>query len=92
MIPFVFQGGLLVTLQTKKNHITNLKSALRMVLISLLFHAGSCHVKIVPPGIIVPPFSEREPLFPLMLFFRGETTKISFPIFLTTVVGPSIGG
>ena len=33
-------------------------------------------------GIIVPPFSEREPLFPLMLFFRDETTKISFPIFV----------
>ena len=29
---------------------------------------------------IVPPFSEREPLFPQVLFFRGETMKISFPI------------
>ena len=33
-------------------------------------------------GSIVPPFNEREPLFPQMLFFRGETTKISFPIFV----------
>ena len=47
LIPFVFQGGFLVRLETKKNHITNLKSALKMVLIGLLFHPGSCHVKIV---------------------------------------------
>ena len=47
MIPFEFQGGLLVRLQTKKNHVTDLKSALIMVLISLVFHAGSGHVKIV---------------------------------------------
>ena len=47
LIPFEFQGGLLVRLQTKKNHVTELKSALRMVLIGLVFHAGSGHVKIV---------------------------------------------
>ena len=42
-----FQGGFLVRLQTKKNHVINLKSVLRMVLIGLVFHAGSGHVKIV---------------------------------------------
>ena len=47
MVPFEFQGGLLVRLQTKKNHVTDLKSALRTVLIGLVFHAGSGHVKIV---------------------------------------------
>ena len=47
LMPFEFQGGFPVTLHTKKNHITNLKSALKMVLISLVFHAGSFHVKIV---------------------------------------------
>ena len=47
LIPFEFQGGLLVRLQTKKNHVTDLKSALRTVLIVLLFHAVSWHVKIV---------------------------------------------
>ena len=26
---------------------------------------------------VVPPFREREPLFPLMLLFRGEAMKIS---------------
>ena len=31
----------------KKNHITNLKSVLKMVLIDLLFHAGNFHVNIV---------------------------------------------
>ena len=128
LIPSVFQGGFLVRLQTKKNHITNLKSALRTLLINLLFHVGFCQVKIVLQevknlmsvsknhvnclnwwtaeggweeywrcmtidcfiwshfrcnmvGIIVPPFSEREPLCPLMFFFRDEITKISFSIF-----------
>ena len=38
-MPFEFQGGLLVRLQTKKNHISDLKGALIMVLIGLLFHA-----------------------------------------------------
>ena len=47
MTPFEFQGGLLVRLQTKKNHITNLKGALRMVLIGLLLHVIPFHVKIV---------------------------------------------
>ena len=42
-----FQGGLLVRMETKRKNITELKSALRMVLIRLLFHAVSCHVKIV---------------------------------------------
>ena len=46
-MPFEFQGGLLVRLQTKKNHITDLKGALRTVLISLLLHVISCHVKIL---------------------------------------------
>ena len=44
---FEFQGGLLVRLLTKKNHIIDLKGALRIVLIDLLFHVISCHVKIV---------------------------------------------
>ena len=47
LMPFDFQGGFLGRLHAKKNHITDLKSALRTMLISLLFHAGSCHVKIV---------------------------------------------
>ena len=47
LMPFEFQGGLLVRLQTKKNHITDLKGALRTVLINLLLHAISCHVKIL---------------------------------------------
>ena len=47
MIPFEFEGGLLVRLQRKKNHVIDLKSTLRMVLIGLVFHAGSGHVKIV---------------------------------------------
>ena len=38
------------------------------------------HLRCSMVGSIVPPFSKREPLFPQMLFFRGETTKISFPI------------
>ena len=33
-------------------------------------------------GSIVPPFSEREPLFPLLLLFKGEATKISFQTFV----------
>ena len=33
-------------------------------------------------GSIVLPFSEREPLFPLVLLFRGEATKISFQAFV----------
>ena len=47
MIPFEFQGGLLVKLQMKKNHVIDLKSALRMVPIVLVFLMGSGHVKIV---------------------------------------------
>ena len=47
MKPFEFKEGLLVMLQKKKNHIINLKSAHGMVLIDLLFHSVSCHVKIV---------------------------------------------
>ena len=110
---------MLVRLETKKNHITGFKSALRTVLSSLLLHAISCHVNIfvqnAKDGVnflnwrtvggvrkknwrcltincfiwshfrgsvvrgIVPPFSEREPLRPLMLLLRGEATKISFP-------------
>ena len=31
LMPFEFQGGLLVRLQMKKNHVTDLKSALRTV-------------------------------------------------------------
>ena len=31
---------------------------------------------------IVPPFSKREPLCPLMLLLRGEATKISFQAFI----------
>ena len=46
-MPFEFQGGLLVSLHMKTNHITDLKGALRMVLISLLLHAISFHVKIL---------------------------------------------
>ena len=33
-------------------------------------------------GVIVPPFSERDPLFPLMLFLRGEAMKIIFQTFV----------
>ena len=33
-------------------------------------------------GGIVPPFNEREPIFPLMLLFRGEAMKISFQTFV----------
>ena len=33
-------------------------------------------------GSIIPPSSERYPLFPLMLLFRGETTKIKFQTFV----------
>ena len=47
LIPFEFQGGLLVRMHTKKNHITDLKSTLRTMLIVLLFHAVSFHVNIV---------------------------------------------
>ena len=47
MTPWKFQEGLLVRLQTKKNHVTDLKSALKTMLIGLVFHAGSGHVKIV---------------------------------------------
>ena len=47
MIPFEFQGGLLVRLQTKKNDVTNLKNVLRMVLIGLVFHVGFGHVNYV---------------------------------------------
>ena len=36
------------------------------------------HFRCSMVGSIVPPFSEREPLFPLMLLFKGEATKISF--------------
>ena len=46
-MPFEFHGGLLVRLQTKNNHITDLKGALKTVLISLLLHAISFHVKIL---------------------------------------------
>ena len=46
-MPFEFQGGLLVRLQMKKNHIIDLKGALRMVLIGLLLHAISSHVNIL---------------------------------------------
>ena len=46
-MPFEFHGGLLVKLETKKNHITDLKSALKMVFIGMLFHAVSFHVNIV---------------------------------------------
>ena len=46
-MPFEFQGGLLVWLQMKKNHITDLKGALRTVLIVLLLHAIYGHVKIL---------------------------------------------
>ena len=46
-MPFEFQGGLLVRIQRKKNHITDLKGALSTVLIGLLLHAISCHVKIL---------------------------------------------
>ena len=38
-------------LQTKKNHITNLKSVLRAVLIGLLFHVVSFHVNIVTQNV-----------------------------------------
>ena len=31
---------------------------------------------------IVPPFSDREPLFPLMLLFIDEATKIRFQAFV----------
>ena len=122
LIPFEFQGAFLVRTLTKKNHITNMKSALRTVLIGMLFHVVSFHVKSVLQnvknlisvsknhanslnwwtvggvwkeywrfltidsciwshfkcsmvGSIVPPFSKRESLFPLMLLFRGEATK-----------------
>ena len=51
MTPFEFQERLLVRLQQKKNHITNLKSALRTVAISLVFHSVSFHVKIVLQNI-----------------------------------------
>ena len=47
MTPCEFQEGLLVRLQTKKDHITNLKGLLITVLISLLLHAISCYVKIL---------------------------------------------
>ena len=47
LIPFEFQGGLLVRMQMKKNHITDLKGALKMVLIGLLLHAIYGHVKIL---------------------------------------------
>ena len=47
LMPFEFQGGLIVRLQTKKNHITDLKGALRMVLIGLLLHVIYCHVNIL---------------------------------------------
>ena len=47
MNPFEFQEGLLVRLQKKKNHITDLKNVFRVVLIGLLFHSVSFHVKIV---------------------------------------------
>ena len=47
LIPFEFQGGLVVRLQMKKNHITDLKGVLRTVLINLLLHVISCHVKIL---------------------------------------------
>ena len=47
LTPFDFQGGLLVRLQMNKNLVTDLKSVLRTVLISLVFHAGFGHVKIV---------------------------------------------
>ena len=46
LTPFKLQGGLLVRLETKKNHITVFKSALRTEMISLLLHAISCHVNI----------------------------------------------
>ena len=46
-MPFEFQGGLLVRLQMKKSHITDLKGVLRMVLIGLLLHVISGHVKII---------------------------------------------
>ena len=32
-------------------------------------------------GGIVPPFNERGPLFPLVVLFRGEATKINFQTF-----------
>ena len=47
LIPIEFQGGLLVILQTKKKHVIDLKSALRTMLIGLVFHVGSGHVNIV---------------------------------------------
>ena len=47
LTPFELQGGFLVRLQMKKNHITDLKGVLRMVLIGLLLHAISFHVKIL---------------------------------------------
>ena len=46
-MPFEFQGGLLVRIQMNKNHITDFKGALRTMLIGLLLHAISCHVKIL---------------------------------------------
>ena len=51
MMPFEVQEGLLVRLQKKKNHITNLKSVLKTVVISLVFHSVSCHVKIVMQNV-----------------------------------------
>ena len=47
MIPSKFQGEFLVRMYTNKNHITELKSALKTVLIILLFHSVSFHVNIV---------------------------------------------
>ena len=129
LIPFEFQGGLLIRLQMKKDQIIDLKSALRMVLIVFLFHLVSFHLKIVLQNVnnlilvsknrvkflkwwtvgvvwkdhywfltikcfiwsnficsmvrsIVPSFSEREPLLPLMSLFRGETMNISFQEFV----------
>ena len=46
-MPFEFQGGFIVGIQTKKNHITDLKGALRPVLIGLLLHAISFDVNIL---------------------------------------------
>ena len=47
MIPFEFYGWFLVRLYTNKNHINDLKIALRTVLIGLLFHSVSYHMNIV---------------------------------------------
>ena len=45
--PFEFHEGFLIRMKKNKNHMTNLKSALRTVEISLVFHLIFCHVKIV---------------------------------------------